>query len=91
MFNLVMKIIFIIAIALIFMGLWTNYNQKPDPKVIYRYVPRSFVEDQENPVPLNDLFYDMFNRETPWVGTIDVDRRKEDVNEEIEKFYVAEI
>lgn len=86
-----MKIIFILAIVFIFLGLVKNYNQKPDPKVIYRYIPRSFVEDQENPVPLNDLFYDMFDRPTPWVGTVDVNRRKEDVNESIQKFYVSQI
>ena len=38
-------------------------------KVIYRYIPRSFAEDQENPPPLKDLYGSMFEGVEPREGT----------------------
>lgn len=39
---------------------------KPEPIVEYRYVPRSFKEEQENPIPLMANFGTMFTERTPW-------------------------
>jgi len=72
----------------VFWGLVKNNNQKPDPQVIYKYVPRTFVEDQENPPLLNDLYYEMFNAPTPWVGNIDINRIKQNANENAQGFFV---
>jgi hypothetical protein len=41
------------------------YFTKDNSKIIYRYIPRTFKEDQENPVPLSSLFGSMFESIEP--------------------------
>lgn len=89
--EIVIKLIFIIGIVLIIVSLVKAYNICEPPKTIYRYVPRTFIEDQENPVPLDDIFYNMFNNPTPWIASVDVQRRKSDIGENINKYYVTQI
>ncbi len=64
-----------IALSLIFIGImmvvvgWVRSNRNcPIAPVEYRYVPRTFVEEQNEPVPLDDLFGKMFREQQPWVG-----------------------
>ena len=57
--TIIMQIIFIIGLLFVIINLVKTYNPCPAPKVIYRYVPRTFIEEQENPVPLDDIFYAM--------------------------------
>nr|QBK88970.1 MAG: hypothetical protein LCMiAC02_00630 [Mimivirus LCMiAC02] len=30
------------------------------PKVIYKYIPRTFEEEQEDPIPVSDVFETLF-------------------------------
>ena len=39
----------------------------PKPYIEYRYVPRSFKDEQEEPVPLEDIFNSMFSKSSPWM------------------------
>jgi Zn-dependent M28 family amino/carboxypeptidase len=34
----------------------------------FKYLPRSFKEEQDNPVPLMDIYYKLFNNGSPWVN-----------------------
>ena len=62
---------------------------KKHPKVIYRYIPRTFEEEQEDPVPVSDIFETMFSQPSPWVGSIRTyDRRKQ---ENINKYFVSQL
>jgi len=58
----------IIGVILITMGYTRMYYSKDNSKVIYRYIPRTFQEDQDNPPPLSDLFGNMFESAEPWTG-----------------------
>lgn len=89
--GVIVKILFIIGIILIAIGIIKVYNQPPPQRTVYRYIPRTFIEDQENPVPLDDIFYEMFNNPTPWVASVDVQRRKSDIGENINKYYLTQI
>lgn len=40
----------------------------PQPQIIYRYIPRSLIESQNNPVSIADNFSGMFEKESPWIG-----------------------
>jgi hypothetical protein len=59
------QIFLIIGVILITIGFSRMYFTKDNSKIIYRYIPRSFSEDQENPPPLSDLFGDMFKSIDP--------------------------
>lgn len=68
-----------------------EYNKCPPVKHIWSYVPRTFIEEQENPVPLDDIFYDMFNNPTPWVASVDIERKKNDIGQNLNRYYISQI
>jgi len=90
-FQFMMMVIFIFGLIFVGTDLIRTYNKCPENKIIYRYLPRSFVEDQENPVPLDDIFYGMFNNPTVWISSIDFDTLREDVGQDINRYYVSQI
>jgi len=87
----IFQVIFIICVILLIISLVKAYNQCPPPKIIYRYIPRTFIEEQENPVPLDDIFYDLFQMPSPWVASVDVERRKNDIGENLNRYYISQI
>lgn len=62
---------FILLIGFLFIisGLIIAKKRESSKIIEYRFVPRTFREEQENPVKVSDLFHDMFNKPTPWVLT----------------------
>ena len=91
MITVIMKTLFIIGVMMIAIAIVRAYNNCEPPKTIYRYIPRTFIEDQENPVPLDDIFYNMFNNPTPWVASVDIERRRMDIGENLNKYYITQI
>jgi hypothetical protein len=89
--TVIMQIIFIIGLLFVIINLVKTYNPCEPPKIIYKYVPRTFIEEQENPVPLDDIFYSMFNDPTPWVASVDIERRKNDIGENLNRYYISQI
>jgi len=87
--QIIMMLIFIVGLILVTISLTKTYTQCEPNKTIYRFVPRTFIEQQENPVPLDDIFYDMFNAETPYVASVDVTRRRQDLGENLNKYYIS--
>lgn len=60
----------------------------PKEKIIYKYIPRTFEEDQDEPVYVSDIFETMFTQDSPWVRSINsIDTRKQDA---INKFFVSQ-
>ena len=79
-----------LGILLITIGIMKNNNsvQCPTAQIIYRYIPRSFEEEQEEPVSVSDIFKSMFVNEDPWVkSTTSYDVRK---TEEINKYFISQ-
>lgn len=85
------RVIFAIAVILIIVSLTRAYYECPQNKTVYRYIPRTFIEDQENPVPLDDVFYAMFNNPTPWVASVDIERKKNDIGENLNRYYISQV
>lgn len=62
---------------------------KREPKVVYKYIPRTFEEEQEDPIPVSDIFETMFSQPSPWVSSISTyDVRKQ---ETINNYFVSQI
>ena len=51
---------------MITIGYMENYKKCPLPKIEYRYIPRSFYEEQVSSVNLKNLYSDMFNEPDSW-------------------------
>jgi len=59
------QIILIGGIILITIGFSRMYFMKDNSQIIYRYIPRTFQEDQDNQPSLSDLFGSMFEGSEP--------------------------
>jgi len=60
----------------------------PKQSIIYRYIPRSFEEEQNEPVFVTDIFQSMFTDASPWIGNVnDLDTRK---RENINKYFISQ-
>ena len=64
---MILIILLFISILMISIG-WTKSNFKcPKPIIEYRYIPRTFEEEQNEPVKVSKIFDTMFSSETPWI------------------------
>ena len=64
-----------------------KYEKKPT--IIYRYIPRTFEEEQLDPVSVSDVFEVMFSQPSPWIGNIrNYDRRKQ---EKINQYFINQL
>jgi hypothetical protein len=55
-------------------------------QTIYRYIPRTFEEEQLEPVWVTDIFKTMFTQQSPWVKSVyDIDVRQ---GEKINAYYI---
>lgn len=62
----------LVGLAMIGLAIYQQMNQ-PTPQIEYRYVPRTFSQDQDNPVLVSQLFSNMFSEPSLWVGGFDID------------------
>lgn len=44
----------------------------PEDKIVYRFLPQSLEDRTLLPVPLDDIFNDMFHKPSPWIGSLNV-------------------
>jgi len=88
--NVLIFIIFI-SILCITIGLTLNINsylQQPRETIIYRYIPRTFQQEQDEPVYVSDIFESMFTQDSPWVRSINsIDNRRQ---EAINKYFISQ-
>ena len=78
-----------IGIISIAIALSKNSQVCPPQKVVYKYIPRTFEEEMNEPVYVSDIFADMFSQQSPWIVSIgDIDRRKQ---EEINKYFISQV
>ena len=74
--------IIVVALFFIVIDMGKTYYKCSPNKVIYRFIPRTFVEEQENPVPIDHVFKAMFEQPSPWVHSFDIHRSKRDINDD---------
>lgn len=89
--NVIFIIIIFIAIIMIIIDV-TRIKAglvKQEPKIIYRYLPRTFEEEQLDPVYATDIFETLFSQPSPWVGAVRTyDRRKQ---EKINQYFISQL
>ena len=85
----ILIIILYIGIILIVINLTRTKKECPQSQIIYKYIPRTFEEEQNEPVLISDIFKTMFTQQSPWIGSInEVDTRK---IESINRYFVSQI
>lgn len=84
----VMLLILFIGILFIVVGLVKDTTEIPKTKIIYRYLPRTFEEEQNDPIYVTDIFKTMFTQQSPWVSSSnDIDVRK---SEAMNKYFISQ-
>ena len=58
-----------VGILMVGMGFIQNNMQCPPSRIEYRYVPKTFAEEQQVQTPLLAMtgVYDMFEKDSPWM------------------------
>lgn len=62
--------LFIISMISICLGFWFVISYNP---IKYRYIPKPFDYDQTDPIPIADVFDDMFTESSPWFGYVKIE------------------
>lgn len=64
-------VLLIIGLVMIGVGYVKSNMQCPPPRIEYRYVPKSFNEEQQVQTPIMAMsgMSDMFGKEDPWLGS----------------------
>lgn len=57
-----------VGIVAIVVGYINQVKQCPPPKVEYRYIPRTFEDEQNDPAKVSKIFKDMFEEPTVWLS-----------------------
>lgn len=59
------------------------------PEIIYKYIPRTFEEEQQQPVYVSEIFDTMFSQPSPWIISVrDYDERKQ---EKINQYFISQM
>jgi hypothetical protein len=81
-------LILFLGITFVVINLTVTLKECPKPQTIYRYLPRTFEEEQNEPVLVSDIFKTMFSQPSPWIGSInDLDTRK---SESINRYFISQ-
>jgi hypothetical protein len=89
LFITVLLLCVIIGVVCITINLVALNIPIPETKIVYRYMPKTFEEEQCQQPFVTDIFKTMFTQQTPWVNSImDYDRRKQ---ESVNKYYISQV
>jgi len=59
------------------------------PNIVYRFIPKTFEEEQLYPVYPSEIFETLFSQPSPWIVTTrEYDRRKQ---EDINKYFITQL
>ena len=59
-------LIFIVGLVMVVSGFYKQNLKCPKPQIVYRYVPKTFEEEQENPPSVLKMFSGLFNDPSAW-------------------------
>lgn len=86
--GIIMLLIFIGLSLIVINSFKINSTQCPPQQIVYKYIPRTFEEEQEEPVYPSDIFKTMFTQQSPWIRSV---RGADSVrSEQINKYFVSQ-
>jgi hypothetical protein len=89
MYKGILLLLLIIGLLMVVIEVVKENQTAPTEKIIYRYIPRTFAEEQDEPIFVSDIFKSMFNDSSPWVnGMNDLDTRNK---EKINKYFISQM
>jgi hypothetical protein len=62
-------LLMLIGFVFITIGVVRSNQHCPPPKVQYRYIPKTFEQQQREEPHLTSTYRDMFEKDSPWLNT----------------------
>lgn len=66
--NSFIALLLYISILMIAVGYVNQIKKTEPPQVEYRYIPRTFEQEQDDPVKASQLFNSMFSDQSVWMS-----------------------
>ena len=89
MYKTLTLILFILGIIFVTASISRSLGEQTKEKIVYRYIPRTLAEEQEEPAMVSEIFATMFTQPSTWVGEVnDLDTRKKEL---INQYFVSQI
>lgn len=68
MFKPLIYLLLFAGVIFIVIGYAASKRECPPPVIEYRFIPRTFTEEQDSPVSLEDIYSKMFREASPQPG-----------------------
>jgi hypothetical protein len=81
----------IIMCGIIFLVIYYIINKQiinNNQKIIYKYIPRTFDEEQSDPIYVSEIFETMFSQPSVWIESINDDANRN--NELLNKYFISQ-
>jgi len=66
----ILIIILVVGLIMIIVEFVRTKQRCPKQQIIYRYIPRTLEEEQNDQAYPSEIFKAMFTQPTPWIGEI---------------------
>ena len=77
MFRFISIVLIFLSIVMITFAVVQSNKKCTNTTIEYRYLPRTLEEEQKEPVYVSDIFNKMFNEPSPWVNSINNQKKVE--------------
>lgn len=77
------------GVLMITVGYINQLQKCPPPIIEYRYIPRTFKEEQNNPTRVSEIFSQMFQEPTPWIAGMKMDGNTSR-NNNINRYFITQ-
>lgn len=74
---------------MIIVGYINQLHKCPPPKIEYRYIPRTFKQEQDNPARVSQIFSKMFEEPSPWVAGVRLEGNSSK-NRAINRYFISQ-
>lgn len=85
---LILSLLFF-GILMVVIGYINQLHKCPPPKIEYRYIPRTFKQEQDNPVKVSQLFSNMFEEPSPWIAGFKLSDNTPH-NKQINRYFISQ-
>jgi hypothetical protein len=72
----ILVVLLILGSILISVGYQKQYSKCPNPTIEYRFIPRTFYDEQLSEPNIMKQFSDMFEKQTIWIKNRNIDEPK---------------
>lgn len=77
------------GITSVVIGYMKQVIESNPPQIEYRYIPRTFEEEQMNPVKVSQLYSSMFAEPSPWIAGMKLGNN-ESKHQGLNRYYISQ-